>query len=113
MRLRPCLGCGTPAPGNLCGRCDPNHGVDHRNTSAYQVLRAQMVAAAYADPQFACSLCGELAREGDKWTIDHIHPVAFGGSWSRENLAVAHASCNRRKGSDDRTDSFRRENAFA
>ena len=32
------------------------------------------------------------------WDIDHIHPVARGGGDEDENLCVACATCNRRKG---------------
>jgi 5-methylcytosine-specific restriction endonuclease McrA len=58
-----------------------------------------------------CALCGEAMPRGrfetphaSVWkklrpTIDHIRPRVKGGSDERANLQLAHASCNRVKGS--------------
>jgi hypothetical protein len=44
-----------------------------------------------------CGLCGGDVERGDVH-IDHIHPVALGGSDDPSNLQVAHATCNMAKG---------------
>ncbi|MBI1361290.1 MAG: HNH endonuclease [Alphaproteobacteria bacterium] len=57
-----------------------------------------------------CAICGEAMPE-NRWrtphaavwkkrrpTFDHIRPRAKGGTDAAENLQLAHADCNRRKG---------------
>lgn len=44
-----------------------------------------------------CGICGEVA-ESDSWELDHIVPLAQGGSHTLSNLQVAHPRCNRTKG---------------
>lgn len=44
-----------------------------------------------------CQLCGEPVEKGDL-EIDHITPVAFGGTDSPTNLQASHRECNREKG---------------
>jgi hypothetical protein len=44
-----------------------------------------------------CQLCGKPARRRDIH-LDHIKPLAHGGPTVAENLQVAHARCNMRKG---------------
>lgn len=44
-----------------------------------------------------CGICkGEV--EPHLLEIDHIHPVSLGGTNDLDNLQVAHALCNRKKG---------------
>lgn len=43
-----------------------------------------------------CHLCGELCSAEDV-SLDHVIPLAQGGSHAPENLRVAHLSCNARK----------------
>jgi hypothetical protein len=45
-----------------------------------------------------CGLCGDPIPEGDAIHIDHILPVAHGGTNTLSNLQTAHATCNLRKG---------------
>lgn len=45
-----------------------------------------------------CGLCGHPVAESDELHIDHIVPVASGGTNDDSNLQVAHGDCNRRKG---------------
>lgn len=42
-----------------------------------------------------CYICN--SEFGDKWEIDHITPIKFGGDNSLNNLAIACRSCNRKK----------------
>ncbi|MGJ3559618.1 HNH endonuclease [Streptomyces sp. INA 01156] len=51
-----------------------------------------------ARDRFTCRQCG--ARE--HLEVDHIVPVARGGSWELENLWVLCRSCHRRKTYDER-----------
>lgn len=45
-----------------------------------------------------CGICGEPVDRED-FHVDHIRPIAFGGSDCIENLQLAHPVCNLRKGS--------------
>lgn len=45
-----------------------------------------------------CGICGSPIRPYDEVHIDHIVPVARGGSDDDSNLQPAHGSCNRSKG---------------
>lgn len=53
-----------------------------------------------------CHLCGAKPK-GAELTIDHILPLALGGTHSPENLAVACRSCNCAKGSRAANDQLR------
>lgn len=43
-----------------------------------------------------CGICGG-ATDPDNWHLDHIIPLARGGSHLHENVQVAHPTCNQRK----------------
>lgn len=51
----------------------------------------------------ACQLCGQPIDRTLAWphplsmTIDHIHPLALGGTHEPSNVQLAHAVCNSRK----------------
>jgi 5-methylcytosine-specific restriction endonuclease McrA len=67
---------------------------------ASQELRRRLLAKWKANPDAVrCHLCGLPVREGDPWEVDHIIPASRGGASTLDNLALAHASCNRRRGS--------------
>lgn len=42
-----------------------------------------------------CSVCGRLVRADEPWDLDHVIPLAMGGTNHRANLAIAHRACNR------------------
>lgn len=50
-----------------------------------------------------CQLCGNAIDRSQPWphplsmTIDHIHPLALGGTHEPSNVQLAHAVCNSRK----------------
>jgi 5-methylcytosine-specific restriction endonuclease McrA len=46
-----------------------------------------------------CHLCGMLATDFDPLEVDHIRSRADHGGHGIDNLALAHRSCNRLKGS--------------
>ena len=52
---------------------------------------------------YRCHLCGETVHldvvKGKKGaSIDHLVPLSFGGTNALENLRLAHAGCNVRRG---------------
>lgn len=54
--------------------------------------------------RWRCGICGTAIRRSAVYpdpmapTIDHIVPLAAGGTHARENLQPAHSRCNTRKG---------------
>lgn len=44
-----------------------------------------------------CQICQEPA-DPSNWHMDHVVPLALGGPHTLDNLQVAHAVCNQRKG---------------
>lgn len=84
MSLRLCLGCGKLIrSGSRCSECTPRNG----STRAWRATRAQILATG---PRCAC---GQPATE-----VDHIVPVARGGTDALSNLRPICGPCNRRKG---------------
>lgn len=53
----------------------------------------------YASQKGLCVYC--RSRLGGKYEIDHIEPLARGGSNDRRNIQLLCVSCNRRKGAKD------------
>lgn len=53
-----------------------------------------------------CHLCGKQADAAD-WHLDHIIPLAKGGTHTYANVAVAHPACNRSKGTRAVNDQLR------
>lgn len=45
-----------------------------------------------------CGICLTTISDADDVHLDHIHPVAKGGKNTPDNLQVAHATCNMKKG---------------
>jgi hypothetical protein len=69
----------------------PGERREHRRIRGYRRLRI------IERDGSTCGLCGAVVAP-DELDIDHIVPVSRGGSDEDDNLQVAHASCNRRKG---------------
>ncbi len=79
MALKPCIACGRPTRGSRC----PSHTVRNGSTRAWRQTRAQIL---YRDA-YRCVLCGHAAHE-----VDHIVPVADGGTDAPANLrSLCHA----------------------
>lgn len=72
------------------------------NSAAWKKLRAQVIRE-----ESVCWLCNEPVDKEIKWpdkscaVVDHIIPYVSGGTDSRDNVALAHNSCNLSKGKKD------------
>ena len=63
------------------------------STRQWRKQRAHLLANATH-----CKACGEPATPDDPFEIDHIIPIASGGTDTPTNLRVVHRTCNRQKG---------------
>jgi 5-methylcytosine-specific restriction endonuclease McrA len=81
---RPCLACGTLIEGRVCGFC----GASKRASGP----RQKAMRAAYVIGR-DCVICGDPAQE-----LDHIRPIAAGGTDRASNLQPLCRACNRTKG---------------
>ena len=48
-----------------------------------------------------CHLCGGKITVGQAWEIEHVIPLAQGGSDEPDNMRPAHARCHKAKTADD------------
>ena len=58
-------------------------------------------AAVFSEHGGKCHLCGAPIQAGQAWDIDHVIPLALGGTNDAANLRPAHAKCHR--GTDSKT----------
>lgn len=58
-----------------------------------RINRAEIIAR----DNRTCYLCGRTLAIGERVTLDHVQPLALGGSHTADNLRVACTSCNSRK----------------
>jgi 5-methylcytosine-specific restriction endonuclease McrA len=88
--LRACTVCGALSPKPRC----PEHKGRQRNgsTRAWRKVRAEVLERDH----HRCFYCGRPAN-----TVDHLKPVAQGGTDDKDNLVAACSQCNGAKG--DRT----------
>ncbi|WKK23045.1 HNH endonuclease signature motif containing protein [Streptomyces olivoreticuli] len=100
-----CLVAGCTSVTQRAGRC-PSHQRPHNwstNVSARNRNRpgdaASRRSRALARDRFACQRCGSRQQ----LEVDHIRPVARGGTWALENLRTLCKPCHRNKTSEDRT----------
>ena len=61
----------------------------------------------FAKTKGRCAYCG-TDLHGEKWTVDHIVPLANGGTNDECNMFAACKSCNHRKGTSS-LESFRKQ----
>lgn len=101
-----CRHCGDPMPKAL--RSDAAYCSKQCNRAAHALKRGngrlgpgrrRDIERAYiiARDQSRCHICGKKCRR-DEITLDHLIPLAKGGTHAPENLRVAHLSCNFSKG---------------
>lgn len=58
-------------------------------------VSAEIIKEIYAEQNGCCAYCG--IEVGQKYDVDHIHPVSKGGTNARKNLCIACPPCNRSK----------------
>ena len=58
-------------------------------------------AAMFQEHRGICHLCKGLIKAGQAWDLDHVVPLALGGSNDASNLRPAHEKCHR--GADSKT----------
>lgn len=68
-----------------------------------QDFKRQLTIACFDLQNGHCYLCDTPIRTAQDLTLDHIWPKAHGGSDLPPNRAVAHWTCNNRKGSREPT----------
>lgn len=83
--LKPCTDCGALSQRSRC----PNHPARNGSTRQWRKTRARVLAR---DGQ-SCRYCGAPADH-----VDHVDPVANGGTDDDANLAAACEHCNLSKG---------------
>lgn len=97
--LHACLDCGAPSPTRRCDACQARKpkpvrsSTRHTGNARYRRLRAE----ALDRDHHTCVYCGRPAGE-----VDHVIPVAAGGTNTSHNLVAACQACNRRKGAKPR-----------
>ena len=69
-----------------------------RRKMAVNVKKHRKALLNQEDPR--CGICGQPITHPKTATIDHIIPLAKGGTNYRDNTQLAHARCNRKKGSN-------------
>jgi 5-methylcytosine-specific restriction endonuclease McrA len=78
--LQACVGCGTPTSGSRCSDCD-----GRLPGWEWQRLKALILGR----DRYICAICGAIAT-----TVDHIVPIAAGGSNAPANLRSLCAICH-------------------
>lgn len=81
MALKPCITCGTPTRNPRCKA----HTLRNGSTRTWRTLRAAIL---YRDA-YRCALCPRGASE-----VDHVVPVADGGTDDPSNLRSLCHSCH-------------------
>lgn len=81
MALKPCLTCGRPSEGSRC----PAHTIRNGSTRTWRKVRVLILAR----DRYTCQLCGQPAQH-----VDHIMPLAEGGTDAARNLRATCADCN-------------------
>lgn len=94
MKLAVCTGCGRRATASPDKRCDGCRLPSRPRGNAFEPTRQQVFRAARG----ICHLCGEPVKPGEEWHVDHVHPRSRRGADSLANYALAHKTCNLKKG---------------
>jgi len=96
MPSRPCLDCGRLVPvaqGSRCRICALRERRPHLRANRGRKSWTQTRVHVLLRDSYRCRWCGGEAHE-----VDHLTPVARGGSDRPENLVAACRACNARRG---------------
>jgi hypothetical protein len=85
VALKPCLVCGKPTRGSRC----PAHTYRRGSTRSWRNLREHILRK----DRDTCRYCGAPASH-----VDHVIPIARGGTDQESNLVAACVNCNLEKG---------------
>lgn len=77
--------------------------IEHFNERELRRKIKLELAAKYG---LTCAICGKPIASVEDATVDHIIPLFRGGKTTIENCQLAHAKCNKQKGSKYDTDKF-------
>lgn len=97
--LRACATCGKPSPEPYCSKHKPVNRRRQRmkmSGGAWEAVRRQIIARDLR----CCYLCGQVVEDDESLEVDHLVPVAAGGSNSLTNAASAHRACHKRRHAD-------------
>jgi len=86
---------------------DNNRRKDHRKRDVYGVIPKDIHERLFAEQMGICICCGD--RLGDDYHLDHIMPIALGGTNDERNLQLLRAECNIKKGAMHPDDWARRK----
>jgi 5-methylcytosine-specific restriction endonuclease McrA len=87
---RRCLDCNRLIPnGSRCAECKRPIKARRNADAKLSLLLRSTVRV--------CCLCGEGPRVGDPMSLEHHVPISKGGTSNRDNVGVAHSSCNTKK----------------
>lgn len=103
MKKRPCLDCGAVAQASRCRKCAARlDQLVQAKRKAWGVARSPVSPAkrhkVLDRDGWVCHLCGKRIASAADAHVDHVVPVAAGGSSDLNNLRAAHARCNLRRG---------------
>jgi 5-methylcytosine-specific restriction protein A len=96
MILRACPTCGTPTADGYCAEHKPKPWAGSRRREQMGISggRWQTIRRRVLDRDLGtCYLCDQAGAD----TVDHLIPVADGGTSRLDNLASAHADCHERR----------------
>lgn len=107
-----CLGCAADGVSRswnwYCGSCAAERDRSknrRKNTARRAVISGDFTVGEIGDRDgWRCHICGHAVNKLRSGlhpkgpTIDHLVPIAHGGSDTRENVALAHRLCNTRRG---------------
>lgn len=87
--------------GAVCADLRGAEGPPDRQVSAG--VKHRVILAAWSEDRggYLCTRCGELTPR-DRLHVDHVEPLARGGSNARPNLVALCATCNLAKGAQSR-----------
>lgn len=75
---------------------DINRQKDHKKRKAAGKISKGINERLFAEQMGVCACCGDML--GNNYHLDHIMPIALGGTNEDQNLQLLRAECNMKKG---------------